>query len=82
MSKPNRKFNPSHLTKKMQDTGYRLKKSKRIVHMVPWIAQGAAPWRNGYARVFIPYTAIEMRNRRDSRRGHEQIVNVSSLERF
>ena len=31
-------------------------KDGRRCHLVPWAAQGAAPWPAGYARVFIEYT--------------------------
>lgn len=53
----------------------------RPVQMVPWIAKTAQPWRSGYARVFIPFTPIELRNARNGKTGHEQIVSSSKLVR-
>lgn len=67
-------------SRKLKGDGYRLKDG-RAVQMVPWIAQTPQPWRNGYARVFIPFTALELRNARNGKRGHEQIVHSSKLVR-
>lgn len=60
-------------------TQYKLRDG-RPVTMVPWMAQTPVPWKPGYARVFIPFTAAEMRSaRHNGPRGHEQIVNIRRL---
>lgn len=61
--------------------GYALKKDRRPVHLVPWVAQSPQPWRVGYVRVFIPFTASELINARAGKTGHEQIVHNSNLVR-
>lgn len=68
------------LSKKFAPAGYALRDGRRV-EMVPWIAQTPQPWRNGYARVFIPFSSIELRNARSGKRGHEQIVHTSKLIR-
>ncbi len=77
-----RKSKKKPLSRIFDQTGYRLKRCGRVVQMVPWCAVTTPPWRSGYARVFIPYTPEELRTRRDSKRGHEQIVKASNLVRF
>lgn len=69
------------VSKRLAPTGYALKDGRKV-QMVPWIAQTPAPWRNGYARVFIPFTDAELRNARPGGvRGHEQVVHSSKLVR-
>jgi hypothetical protein len=80
---------PKVATKKAKKTklrtfvpqGYALRDGRRV-EMVPWCAQTPQPWRTGYARVFIPFNAAEMRSARPGGvRGHEQIVRVNKLVR-
>lgn len=67
--------------RKLIPTGYRLRDGRPVI-MVPWVGQGAQPWKPGYARVFIPFTSAEMRSaRHNGVRGHEQIVLVKNLKR-
>jgi hypothetical protein len=67
--------------RKLIPTGYMLRDGRRV-QMVPWVGQGAQPWKAGYARVFIPFTASELKSaRHNGVRGHEQIVKVSNLKR-
>ena len=51
---------------------------------LPWVGQTATPWRAGYSRVFILFTAAERRNARIQRcglakAGHIQIVRNTKL---
>lgn len=79
--KKSRKKAAAPKKRKFIQTGYALRDGRKV-QMVPWIGPGAAPWRPGYARVFIPFTAAEMRSaRHNGVRGHEQIVKVSKLVR-
>ena len=55
-------------------------KDGRPCHFVPWLAQTPAPWRGGYARVFVEYTETERRNARNlDKKGHICIVNIAKL---
>jgi hypothetical protein len=59
-------------------------KDGRQCMSLPWMAQTKAPWREGYSRVFIPFTATEQRNAKAmpggfKKQGHVQIVRNNKL---
>lgn len=55
-------------------------KDGRTAIAMPWSAQTPKPWKDGYTRVFIPFTAAELKNaKHNGARGHIQIVRNSKL---
>jgi hypothetical protein len=67
----------------------RLRKTNRVGYLIPWQANPAVrPWKEGYSRVFIPFTRDEMRSRRlpghnaacPAKLGHIQVLRNSSLD--
>ena len=50
----------------------------REILLFPWKAP-ECPWDKNHERVWIPYNATELRNARDGRKGHIQIVRKSRI---
>lgn len=59
-----------------------LKKSGKHCHPIPDHSTGAGMTKRRYTRLFIPYTEIEMRNRKDRQKvGHVVIAREDSYKR-
>lgn len=59
--------------------GHRSKQEREVISM-PWQAQDAPSWAVGYTRVFIPFTAEELKNAKGGKRGHIQVVRNAKLK--
>lgn len=61
---------------------FKLNKCGRVCYDFPWENHKIpCPWPSTHRRVMIPYTAIELRNSRNGRRAHVQIVRNDNVRK-
>lgn len=64
----------------MNNKTFMLTKTGRTCHELPWESKMLErPWKQGYTRVMIPYTAEELKNSRNAKKCHIQIVRNTRL---
>lgn len=64
----------------MRTLQFKLKKTNRACLLFPWMAPCPRPWKDGYERVIVPFTQAELKNAKNGKRAHIQIVRRDSIE--
>jgi hypothetical protein len=57
-----------------------LRKTNRLVTIIPWVASTPKPWGDKHERVHVPFSETEMKFSRGKKKANEMIVRRDSLD--